>query len=683
MTGSNRTTKTTSMTSTSSRWIEDLSKYQVEKLTQLLCNPDGRITYDWLEEQEHAIKQRLPPSLKRPQTLAGRIYNKFARDKAVLCDRHRKLNSQLIRHIFSKLTEECTYRLRHFNDISDTLETSIEEWRQRMVALNSMWTERDTFRELFNVKRGDPHYTHVSSGCEACILAKVGGNLRILMDLYIAMSSRRNQKHYGDFMYPPMHRLLESWLDQEGNLENFFHASYDFTAHVRNVRKSEQKRRKALDAAGLPHNAKLHHDDPRGRSQGSKSLYTNEEKRAPPSPATSKSTTSSPRDTSRRLDAAEVRVGSSTLSPPKANTGQKRSLNHSRPSTSDDSYTDAEHENATEEIVDFYAKRLSRTFGVNKKDSRNSLHPMYADAITFDAKTGRYAAIPEDQEVVSPVSPIRDDFEPREQDYVNGWATPPAASGQVSPVNELDVDALTKHNTNMNRYSGSIYTTPSPPRSQPQPEAEDSGYDTQPFISSPSAFEFEAAHRAGTEQKQMARDTAAERAEAYRKLVGEPKPTSSSQASKTTLKYAFVESDSEDDIPSSSHRRTTTQASRRPANTQQDPSRGYGYEANAYSTTIANTSEEVVFRPPQVIGNDGRGTADSVATEGTAVTTWEDFCEVVEPERRYTGQRGEVVRRCEARGWGQEERQDKVSGKGKGKEEKGGMFGMIKRRLRE
>lgn len=109
--------------------------------------------------------------------------------------------------------------------------------------------------------------------------------------------------------------------------------------------------------------------------------------------------------------------------------------------------------------------------------------------------------------------------------------------------------------------------------------------------------------------------------------------------------------------------------------------------------------EEIVFPPPS-FPNSGFGAgsqqrSDSVATAATAATRWEDFCA---PESEWESregirrQREEVVRRCEARGWGREVKEDGADaggvGGGKGRErerekKEGGLFGLIQRRLRD
>lgn len=518
------------MTSTSSRGLEDLSKSELSQLAELLSNPDGRITYEFLEAQELAIAS-LPSALKRPSNFAGRFLKIFAKDKVVLCDCHRKLNAQLIRHIFSRLTDECTYRLRYFNDNPRTFPSAIEEWRQRMVAFESMWTDRTVWRELNKVQPGEPHYRRVHSNCEACILAVVGGSTQMIMDLYIATSSRRSHKNYGDFQYPPLHRLLEAWLEQEGLLDGIFEASLEITEDVREIRIAEQKKRRARAAERKnPQEVRRRHDDVLVRTQSVRSRPSDDRSRPVTAPQGRPKTSASSQD-QRRVHPSETLARSNTTSSRSpANTSSKRTRApsppappiRSHPTTSVNYYVEEEPQ---DEQLHFYPNRLSRAFGPRGQDSRTGLHPLYAQRIDYDSNTGNYAPITEEPESpVSPVSSNHENFGYAQQDYVNGFSRP------ISPFQEEERERETRRNTHRNRYSGSIYNnqTPSPPkpRAPLQPGTGDSGYRTDPFISLPSAQEFEAAHRAEaarTESRERTRpkidsEVAAARADAYDKL---------------------------------------------------------------------------------------------------------------------------------------------------------------------
>lgn len=195
-------------------YIEDLCHEDIALLTQLLADtlPDFERT-QWLRDQSTALKA-FPPRLLRPTNLLPRLTVALqlpcTPGKAVLCPSHKQLNPQLIRRLFLQISAESTVRLARLVS-SPELEIhpvppTVAQFIQRMQNINSLWMDPETFSAIF---LRQPKFRRVESGCEACILAHVGGNRQFLTDLRTAMLGRR-RKHAKN--WPVLWPVVEGWV---------------------------------------------------------------------------------------------------------------------------------------------------------------------------------------------------------------------------------------------------------------------------------------------------------------------------------------------------------------------------------------------------------------------------------------------------------------------------------------
>ncbi|ESZ93796.1 hypothetical protein SBOR_5825 [Sclerotinia borealis F-4128] len=193
--------------------ISEFTPSSLELLTQLLSRAPGQLpSLPWFHDQS-TLLHTFPPCLLHPKSsgiiprLAASLSSlKLGEKKAILCPAHKPLNPYLIREIFLELTAECTTRLAHLTPAatasSADLPLHIQELVARMQKLNSTWMQPDIYRQAYQVSPSTPRYERIASGCEACILATIGGDRTIVRDLLASILGRRKKN-----------RVMEGWID--------------------------------------------------------------------------------------------------------------------------------------------------------------------------------------------------------------------------------------------------------------------------------------------------------------------------------------------------------------------------------------------------------------------------------------------------------------------------------------
>jgi hypothetical protein len=88
----------------------------------------------------------------------------------------------------------------------------VNAWYTRLVAINSLWMNKETFRYMFRLRPGDPIHRRIHSDCEACILAAIGGNTSMVQDLYFSANTRRKKGK----PEPSILNILRPWIEHLG-----------------------------------------------------------------------------------------------------------------------------------------------------------------------------------------------------------------------------------------------------------------------------------------------------------------------------------------------------------------------------------------------------------------------------------------------------------------------------------
>jgi hypothetical protein len=230
------------MTFSSISCIEDLSPKETEKLTQILSrSPNLGLCPSWLQDQATHVS-KLPSALRKPFSILPSLSLplRFGKQKVCLCESHKALNPYLIRDIFLQLSAECTTHLARLilnPDLSYNLAVSLK----RLQRINSLWMSPDLFRVMCTAFPYDSRFERVEGGCEACILATIGGNLQILSDLRATMIGRRKKRTAS----PGLLKLVEAWIHWTGRDDEILKGSDELGREILACRSKMQKERRA------------------------------------------------------------------------------------------------------------------------------------------------------------------------------------------------------------------------------------------------------------------------------------------------------------------------------------------------------------------------------------------------------------------------------------------------------
>ncbi|KAM0185068.1 hypothetical protein ACHAPC_005377 [Botrytis cinerea] len=229
--------------------LREFSTTSLDLLTQLLTRLPGTLPHEsWLRDQAVLI-QSFPPSLLHPKSsgLISRVAAslsslRLGETKAVLCDVHKPLNPYLIRKIFLELTAECTTRLRRLTaEIPlEQLPVNVQEFVLRMKILNSIWMQPEFYRQAYQAQPSEPRYERVASGCEACILATIGGDRSIIRDLFASIWGRRKKNKQMDGWID----VIRAWASWQEDSEGLTHESHGLGREISRCRKHLQTLRR-------------------------------------------------------------------------------------------------------------------------------------------------------------------------------------------------------------------------------------------------------------------------------------------------------------------------------------------------------------------------------------------------------------------------------------------------------
>ena len=135
---------------------------------------------------------RLPSELKHRSRLSN-LLSMNVLSPAVepkLCLLHKPLSTFLIHDIFTLLSLEvghhCNSMTQHNTWLSTTQNTVIQQLRE----LHSLWLPEQTYRQTF-LASPNSRWSHQKSGCEGCILTRIGSDLQIIASLRALLLSRR------------------------------------------------------------------------------------------------------------------------------------------------------------------------------------------------------------------------------------------------------------------------------------------------------------------------------------------------------------------------------------------------------------------------------------------------------------------------------------------------------------
>lgn len=219
------------------------------------------------------------------------------------------------------------------------LPKGVEDCVKRLQVVNSLWTSRELYRAVFRPKPEDERFDCVVGGCEACILACIGGNQGILSDLRASMLGRKKRGR----PQPVLLEMVEAWIDWKGSGEDIRGKSKGLGKEIRRYRMGMQKiRRRARSSV------KNRVKDPF-------------------------------QDSSQVLDHAGHGAETDTLV----------DVDDRKKEEMDDEQR-AERE---ESIIDFYAELVSNADQLSRTTTIEGLHEAFRESIIFDAESGTFRRI--------------------------------------------------------------------------------------------------------------------------------------------------------------------------------------------------------------------------------------------------------------------------------------------------
>ena len=110
----------------------------------------------------------------------------------------------------------------------------------RLQGVNGLWMGAEIFNVCFDAVVGGERLESVEGGCEACILAVVGGNERVLEDLRASMLGRKKKMRPA----PRLLGLVEEWIKGTGRSDAICKESDELGRKIRGCRRQLQMARR-------------------------------------------------------------------------------------------------------------------------------------------------------------------------------------------------------------------------------------------------------------------------------------------------------------------------------------------------------------------------------------------------------------------------------------------------------
>jgi hypothetical protein len=192
-----------------------LSPQAVAKLASILtyAPPDGNIvpSKEWLLEQERRIS-KLPRDLHLHRQLT--LVTFFRIDGLYinrLCEYHKQLKPELIwwcsNQLYAEFGQHSRAYRRYRKRLGDQCPEDIREFIYRLGSIAHLYMGPKEFRLLFGFTLPEEYrYPHIRSDCVACVLAVVGGQAQMLVDLRANMLGRAKHKT------PRLLPLVDAWI---------------------------------------------------------------------------------------------------------------------------------------------------------------------------------------------------------------------------------------------------------------------------------------------------------------------------------------------------------------------------------------------------------------------------------------------------------------------------------------
>jgi hypothetical protein len=194
-----------------SRSLKALPQESVNQLAHLLQTLPHERGLKYGERVEKTLKN-LPSDLKHRSRLSSLFCTNVPSRivEARLCLLHKPLSTSLIHEVFTLLSLEIGHRCNSMTQHNSWFTAGQNATIQRLRELHSLWLPAETYTQTF-LKEPNQKWPHQKSGCEGCILTRIGSDLDIVVEMRTLLMSRKHRA-IPNKEPPRLLRFVDAWV---------------------------------------------------------------------------------------------------------------------------------------------------------------------------------------------------------------------------------------------------------------------------------------------------------------------------------------------------------------------------------------------------------------------------------------------------------------------------------------
>jgi hypothetical protein len=194
-----------------SRSLKALPQESVNQLAHLLQTLPHERGLGYSERVEETLKQ-LPSDLKHRSRLSNLFRTRVPSPivEARLCLLHKPFSTSLVHEVFTLLSLEVGHHCNSMTQHNSWFTAGQNATIQRLRELHSLWLPAETYTQKF-LTEPNQKWPHQKSGCEGCILTRIGSDLDIVVELRTLLMSRKHRAK-SNKEPPRLLRFVEAWV---------------------------------------------------------------------------------------------------------------------------------------------------------------------------------------------------------------------------------------------------------------------------------------------------------------------------------------------------------------------------------------------------------------------------------------------------------------------------------------
>jgi hypothetical protein len=190
--------------------IEDVTNSEISALTRTLQLLPGENAVTYAGRVMSSISV-LDSHLKRPNRVSSLILPS-QKLFTPLCKLHKPLNASVVHALFNLVALEAGGRLNSLVSNNHKLTETERARVQSLRELHSLWLEPDVYQKTFFELPNWEKWKYQADECEACMLARIGGDMTVLLTLRMALLSRMSSKKLRRYGPPRLMCWIERWV---------------------------------------------------------------------------------------------------------------------------------------------------------------------------------------------------------------------------------------------------------------------------------------------------------------------------------------------------------------------------------------------------------------------------------------------------------------------------------------